>query len=110
MRTTPRTILVTGAAGFVGGHLLPALAAAFPDAALLTPTFDIRNAAEVDAAVRETPPDVAIHLAAVAAIAEAQNAPDRAWQVNLHGTMHLAWALSKHAPDCQMLFVSSADA
>jgi len=110
MATGPRTILVTGASGFVGRHLMPALAAAYPDAALLTPTIDVRNAGEVDAAVRASPPDVAIHLAAVSAIAEAQQAPDRAWQVNLHGTMHLAWALSRHAPDCQMLFVSSADA
>ena len=102
--------MVTGASGFVGRHLMPALAVAYPDAALLTPTIDVRNATEVDAAVRASTPDVCIHLAAVSAVAAAQQAPDLAWQVNLHGTMHLAWALSRHAPDCQMLFVSSADA
>ena len=110
MTTAPRTILVTGASGFVGSHLIPALAAAYPDATLLMPRVDIRNAAEVDAAVRTGLPDVAIHLAAVSAAVAAQQAPDLTWQVNLHGTMHLAWALSRHAPDCQMLFVSSADA
>jgi GDP-4-dehydro-6-deoxy-D-mannose reductase len=110
MATDPRTILVTGASGFVGGHLMPALAAAYPDADLLTPTIDVRNATEVDEAIHTRPPDVVIHLAAVSAIAAAQQAPDVAWQVNLHGTMHLAWALTKHAPECQMLFVSSADA
>ena len=31
----PRRILVTGAAGFVGRHLLPALGAAFPEAAAI---------------------------------------------------------------------------
>ena len=30
-----KTILVTGAGGFVGGHLLPALRAAFPAARIL---------------------------------------------------------------------------
>ena len=110
MTVAPRTILVTGATGFVGRHLIPVLAAAYPDAVLLTPTIDMRNVAEVNAVVRAGRPDVSIHLAAVSAVAAAQQAPDLAWQVNLHGTMHLAWALSQHAPNCQMLFVSSADA
>jgi GDP-4-dehydro-6-deoxy-D-mannose reductase len=110
MTAIPRNILVTGASGFVGRHLMTALATAYPHAALLTPPVDVRNAAEVDAAVRAGKPDVCIHLAAVSAIAAAQLAPDHTWQVNLHGTLHLAWALSRHAPDCQVLFVSSSDA
>lgn len=110
MPVAPSTILVTGATGFVGRHLIPALAAAYPEAAILTPALDVRNAAEVDAFVRAKLPDVLIHLAAVSAIAVAQQTPDLAWQVNLRGTMNLAWALMRHAPDCQMLFISSADA
>jgi GDP-4-dehydro-6-deoxy-D-mannose reductase len=110
MTDTPHNILVTGASGFVGRHLMTALATAFPQSVLLTPAVDVRNAAEVDAAVRAGKPDVCIHLAAVSAIAAAQQAPDHTWQVNLHGTLHLAWALSRHTPDCQMLFVSSSDA
>src|SRR5262249_19286486 len=34
----------------------------------------------------------------------------QAWEVNLHGTLHLARAILRHVPDCQMLFASSADA
>jgi GDP-4-dehydro-6-deoxy-D-mannose reductase len=110
MTVAPRNILVTGASGFVGRHLMAALAAEYPRATLLTPAIDVQNAAEVEAAVRAVTPDVCIHLAAVSAFAAAQQAPGHAWQVNLHGTTHLAWALSRHAPNCQMLFVSSADA
>jgi GDP-4-dehydro-6-deoxy-D-mannose reductase len=106
----PQTILVTGASGFVGSHLMPALAAAFPGADLQTPTFDMQDRKQVEAAVRAASPDVTVHLAAVSAIAAAQQAPDHAWKVNFHGTLDLAWALSRYAPDCQMLFVSSADA
>ena len=110
MTASPGTILVTGAFGFVGRHLLPALAATFPSAHLATPRIDIQNADQVEDAVRTIAPDVCVHLAAVSAIAIAGQAPDHAWAVNFRGTMNLAWALSWHAPDCQMLFVSSADA
>jgi len=110
MTADPGTILVTGASGFVGRHLMPALAAAFPHAILATPSIDIQDPQQVEDAVRAASPDVCVHLAAVSAIATARQDPDHAWKVNFHGTMHLAWALSQHAPDCQMLFVSTADA
>jgi GDP-4-dehydro-6-deoxy-D-mannose reductase len=110
MTAGPGTILVTGASGFVGRHLMPALAAAFPNAVLATPSLDIQDPPQVEDAVRAASPDVCIHLAAMSAIAAARQDPDRAWGVNFRGTMNLAWALSWHAPSCQMLFVSSADA
>ena len=40
----PRRILLTGAGGFVGGHLRAALAAAWPDAAVLAEPFELREA------------------------------------------------------------------
>jgi GDP-4-dehydro-6-deoxy-D-mannose reductase len=110
MTSGPGTILVTGASGFVGSYLIPALTAAFPDAVLATPAIEIQDAAQVEEAVHGTSPDVCVHLAAVSAIGAARQVPDHAWNVNFHGTLHLAWALTRHAPACQMLFVSSADA
>lgn len=110
MTTGPRSILVTGAAGFVGRHLMPALAAAFPDAALLAAAFDVADPAQVEAAVRSAAPDACIHLAAVSSVPLSQRDPDHAWKVNFHGTLNMAWMILRHAPDCQLLFVSSADA
>ena len=105
----PRRILVTGAGGFVGRHLLPALAAAFPDAELHPSRADLLDPAALDAEVAALRPDACVHLAAVSAIRQASADPDRAWRVNLHGTLALARALTAHAPAATLVYASSAD-
>jgi len=110
MTTPPGRILMTGASGFVGRHLTALLSVAHPDATLIMPDFDIRDAAAVAALVQEASPDVCIHLAAISTVAAAALNEDEAWQINLHGTLHLARAILRHAPDCFLLFVSSSDA
>jgi GDP-4-dehydro-6-deoxy-D-mannose reductase len=89
--------------------LLAALCGAFPSAVLETPAIDVQDPAAVGEAVRSISPDICVHLAAVAAISAARQDPDHAWNVNFHGALHVAHALLRHAPGCQMLFVSSAD-
>ena len=103
-------ILITGASGFVGRHLMTALGAAFPGAALLTPRFDVRDPAATEQTVRAAAPDACVHLAAVAAVPQAQREPDLAWDVNLRGTLNLARALLAHAPGCTLLYPSSGEA
>ncbi len=110
MASPPGRILLTGASGFVGRHLVAALSASYPNATLITPAIDIRDAAAVATAVEQASPEVCIHLAAVSSIPVAQRDAEQAWQVNLHGTLHLARSILRTAPLCQLLFVSSADA
>ena len=110
MTAPPGRILLTGASGFVGRHLTASLSATYPDATLITPRIDVRDATAIAAAVAAASPEVCIHLAAVSTVAAAARNEDQAWQVNLHGTLHLARAILQHAPDCVMLFVSSSDA
>jgi GDP-4-dehydro-6-deoxy-D-mannose reductase len=110
MALAPRRILLTGASGFVGRHLTASLAAACPDATLVTRTVDIRDAAAVATLVADAAPDICIHLAAISSVTASERDADQAWQVNLHGTLHLARSILRHAPRCQMLFASSADA
>jgi GDP-4-dehydro-6-deoxy-D-mannose reductase len=112
----PQRILVTGASGFVAGHLLPALRVAFPQAELvllggasgMTP-LDITHHVAVDALIADVQPDACIHLAAVSTVSEARSNQALAWQVNLHGTLALAGGVLRHAPSCWFLFISSAD-
>jgi len=105
----PRRILVTGASGFVGQHLLPALRTAFPGAELHAAPFEITDANAADAAIDAVRPDAVVHLAAVAAIPAARLDPGRAWEVNLTGTLNIARAVLHRAPGCMLLFASSAD-
>ncbi len=110
INTTPIRILITGASGFAGQHLIPVLTAAFPGTDLLTPVFDLSKPEEITAVIRDTSPDSCIHLAAISTPALVRQDEDRAWRVNLHGTLHLAHAILDQAPNCQLVFASSADA
>ena len=105
----PASILVTGTGGFVGGHAVAALATRWPRAVIHGPAFDITDADAVDHAVASIRPAVCLHLAAVAAIPEARDAPERAWSVNLGGTLVLARAILRHVPGCLFVFAGSAD-
>lgn len=105
-----RRILVSGLSGFAGRHLEAAIRPLMPDALLLPLPCDVADAGAVRDAVIRARPELCLHLAAVAAVPLARAEPDRAWSVNLGGTLNLAGAMRDHAPDAPFLFVSSADA
>ena len=109
-------VAMTGAAGFVGGHLLAQMAAAHPDWVVTAPAgpdaasgLDVTDSEAVDAWIGREKPQIVVHLAAVAAVTAAVKDPRLAWQVNLDGTLNVVTSLQRHAPDAHLLFVSSAE-
>jgi GDP-4-dehydro-6-deoxy-D-mannose reductase len=113
----PDSILVTGAGGFVGRHLVPRLQAAFPAARIVGTSqgadadenFDITDRHQARAIISRLQPDICIHLAGVSAIGHARADPRRAWEVNLHGTLNIAEAILASAPECRLIFISSGE-
>lgn len=123
MRGLPRRILITGASGFVGGHLIAALRRrdpkvelvatglhGQPDAAGLSwRVLDITDRPAVEALVGSVRPDAIVHLAALATYGASARDPDLAWQVNVGGTRHLAEAALRLVPQAAFLHVSSSE-
>ena len=111
---SPRRILVTGAGGFVAGHLLPQLRTAFPAAELVAMggpgiSVDLADGPAVASFVASVAPDAYIHLAAVSGVPAAACDPDTAWRVNVLGTLALSRALQQANPDAVLIYASSAE-
>lgn len=120
-----RRILMTGAFGFVGGHLAPACrAAAAAEAerlALRRPgtqgeadgwavaEAEIYDRDAVADIVARFAPDLVVHLAAQASVGDTRNDPEATWQINFDGAFALASACTRFAPAATFFLVSSGE-
>jgi GDP-4-dehydro-6-deoxy-D-mannose reductase len=120
-------LLVTGAAGFVGRHLLALLRARYPAAVLIAAVrpedgalpsldvadkvvpFDLLKPAASAALIAELRPDGLVHLAAQASVASSFADPWASWQANLMGTIALAEAVLRYSNHCRFVLASSAE-
>ena len=115
MDGSPR-ILVTGAGGFVGGWMTARLTPALPGVAVLAVghggsdgALDVTRAADVEALVHRFCPTAVIHLAGVSSLVKARAEARVAWNVNLFGTLNLAEAVMRHAPDARFVQAGSSE-
>jgi GDP-4-dehydro-6-deoxy-D-mannose reductase len=115
-------ILITGAGGFVGPHLVAELVARLGTGAAIVPTslhgglvagvgemtaLDVTDNDAVDQAVREIGPTHVIHLAGVSSLADASAEAKAAWDINTRGTLAVADAILRGSPQCQLVFAGS---
>jgi GDP-4-dehydro-6-deoxy-D-mannose reductase len=95
-------VLVTGAAGFVGGHLRAELGAAF-----VPFEGDVLEAEALRLAVGSA--DAVVHLAAESSVAGSWDDPLRAWRVNVDGTVNVLEAVRAEQPDARVLVASTCE-
>lgn len=126
---TTRTVLVTGAAGFIGSHLVEALVARGDTVRALTRYSARDDRGNLDALPRSardavrvlagdlTDPhmvhaavkgcDVVFHLGAVISIPQSYVAPTQAFHTNVLGTLHVAHACLEHG--ARMIHTSTSE-
>ncbi len=101
--------LITGAGGFVGGHLIPRLKA---EGWRVTPydlELDVLDRVAVQAAFERDKPDAVIHLAAQASVSQSQSAPALTHRVNYLGTLTVLRAALHCEWRPRLLLVGSGD-
>ncbi len=115
-------VLITGANGFVGPHVVKELQSACGADVEIVATsknedshpaiggIEALDVTDVNAArtaiVRHRPSHV-IHLAALAAPSDALADPQNAWRIHVQGALHMAHAILDAAPDCWFIHIGS---
>lgn len=102
-------LLITGATGFAGRHLVSCAAARGHEPHGLDDGVDVRDGAALAAALRAVAPDAVAHLAGAASVGGSFDDPVGTWDVNLGGTLALLEALRAGAPEARALIVSSGE-
>lgn len=102
-------VYVTGASGFVGTRLKPALEAEGHGVRAADREVDVTDRSAVAAALTSARPDAVVHLAAQSSVADSLRAPHEAWRVNFLGTRAVLQAVADRAPRARVLVVGSAD-
>jgi GDP-4-dehydro-6-deoxy-D-mannose reductase len=103
-------VVITGAAGFAGGHLADACAAAGDDVVGLTRRVcDLCITGATREAIAAARPDVVYHLAALAHVGESWRDPGRTLGDNVLMTFNVLEAVRAAAPDAVVVAVSSGE-
>jgi GDP-4-dehydro-6-deoxy-D-mannose reductase len=122
----PERVLITGYSGFVGRHLVPLCREHYPDAELVGTSHlpivreetaspisgvqaDLRDRDQVRRLIDDSQPDLIIHLAGQASVAESWNHPEDTLTINAGGAVNLLEAVRAANLSPRILLIGSAE-
>ena len=101
-------ILVTGATGFAGSHLLDRLPAGSEVTAWSSRDVDLRDRRATAAGIRAVQPATIFHLAGAPHVGTSFSNPAEPLGINAVATHYLLSAVAEHAPKARVVVVTSA--
>ncbi|HLK46102.1 MAG TPA: NAD-dependent epimerase/dehydratase family protein, partial [Acidimicrobiales bacterium] len=101
--------VITGAAGFVGRHLVTHLASEGDEVAAFDHDLEVTDVDALAAVFEARPPDAIYHLAALSHVGSSWDEPGDVLRVNVLGTNGVLTAARRSAPGATVLVVSSAE-
>ncbi|MDF9840208.1 MULTISPECIES: GDP-mannose 4,6-dehydratase [unclassified Paenibacillus] len=116
-----KKVLVTGAGGFVGTHLVNYLQTQEcevwggykdiyePDSMPYKLVLDITNQESVDNVIKHIKPDIIFHLAAISNVPFSWEYPKTTFEVNQLGTLNLLNSLLNFSPDTLLINIGSSE-
>jgi GDP-4-dehydro-6-deoxy-D-mannose reductase len=119
-----KRIVITGAGGFVGSHLvkmllrqlpadsiIPTSKTSFtgPDGTIYT-SLDITAEQSVENCLKENRPTHLIHLAGISSVGSVRADLEDAWKTNVLATISLANSILTKCPSCVLIFAGSGEA
>ena len=123
---SPERILITGSSGFVGRHLMPLCHERYPDAELIGISHlpsanegsvsqytllqaDLRHRDQIRHLIATSRPDLILHLAGQASVAESWQHPEDTLAVNAGGAINMLEAVHLAGLSPRVLLIGSAE-
>lgn len=116
-------VLVTGAGGFVGKHLVSALAEKghrvyagmqkvkniFDDYNVTVGFIEMLDNESLINVITQFKPEGIIHLAAQTMVKESWDDPAKTFSINVHGTINLINVINQYSPNTKIIYIGSSE-
>ena len=102
-------VFVTGARGFVGGHLVPRLLDEGFEVTATDRDLDVCDRAAVEARLKQAVPEAIVHLAAQSSVAASTGDPERTHRINSGGALSVLEGALRCGSRPRILLIGSAD-